>query len=214
MASARGCARAPCRARRAGSQRSALWKRPRQDARHSDASTRRSTASSRSCRRAKASPFMAGAPSVPHQRPRDGLGQRADAGGAGLEPPHGIAVVEAHATAWPGSTFKGRVVALLPEVDPQTRTLTARVVDRQRGDRLVPGMFVTLDFAGQPERAAARRAERSGDRDRRAQGRHRRARAAAASMSRSEDRRRRGRQDRDPVGARRRASRSCCRASS
>ena len=34
------------------------------------------------------------------------------------------AKVEARATGWPGTMFDGRVIALLPQVDPQTRTLT------------------------------------------------------------------------------------------
>ena len=54
--------------------------------------------------------------------------------------------VEAHATAWPGTTFKGHVIALLPDVDAQTRTLTARVAIDNQGFRLSPGMYVTLDF--------------------------------------------------------------------
>lgn len=59
-------------------------------------------------------------------------------------------MVEARATAWPGMTFKGRVAALLPEVDPQTRTLTARIVIDNPGFKLAPGMFVSLEFVGMP----------------------------------------------------------------
>jgi membrane fusion protein, copper/silver efflux system len=58
--------------------------------------------------------------------------------------------VEAQATAWPGVAFKGRVLALLPDVDPQTRTLTARVAIDNDGRRLFPGMYLTLDFASSP----------------------------------------------------------------
>jgi membrane fusion protein, copper/silver efflux system len=54
--------------------------------------------------------------------------------------------VEAHATAWPGATFKGRVIAFLPQVDPQTRTLTVRVALDNPDFRLSPGMWVALDF--------------------------------------------------------------------
>jgi Cu(I)/Ag(I) efflux system membrane fusion protein len=61
--------------------------------------------------------------------------------------------VEAHATAWPGAVFKGRVIALLPDVNPQTRTLTARVALYNSNDRLVPGMYVTLEFALAPGKA-------------------------------------------------------------
>jgi membrane fusion protein, copper/silver efflux system len=60
--------------------------------------------------------------------------------------------VTAHATAWPGAQFKGRVAALLPEVDQQTRTLPARVVVENAATKLAPGMFVSLEFKGQDER--------------------------------------------------------------
>lgn len=56
--------------------------------------------------------------------------------------------VEAHATAWPGTAFKGHVIALLPEMDPETRTLTARVALENPDDKLSPGMYVSLDFTG------------------------------------------------------------------
>jgi Cu(I)/Ag(I) efflux system membrane fusion protein len=58
------------------------------------------------------------------------------------------ATVEAHPTAWPGTTFKGRVIALLPQVDPQTRTLTVRIGLDNPDSRLSPGMWVALDFTG------------------------------------------------------------------
>ncbi len=58
------------------------------------------------------------------------------------------ATVEAHATAWPGSTFSGRVTALLPEVDVATRTMSVRVAIDNPDFRLAPGMFVSLEFAG------------------------------------------------------------------
>lgn len=57
---------------------------------------------------------------------------------------------EVRATAWPGSTFKGQVIALLPDLDRQTRTLTARVAIENPGRKLAPGMYVTLDFTGPP----------------------------------------------------------------
>jgi Cu(I)/Ag(I) efflux system membrane fusion protein len=58
------------------------------------------------------------------------------------------AKVRALATGWPGTTFDGRVIALLPEVDRETRTLTARISLENKEGRLSPGMYVTLDFAG------------------------------------------------------------------
>ena len=60
--------------------------------------------------------------------------------------------VEARAAALPGRTFKGRVSAILPEVDAATRTLKARVELANPGGLLVPGMFATINFS-----AAARR---------------------------------------------------------
>ena len=60
--------------------------------------------------------------------------------------------VEAHAAALPGRTFKGRVSAILPEVNAATRTLKARVELANPGGALVPGMFATVNFS-----AAARR---------------------------------------------------------
>ncbi len=58
------------------------------------------------------------------------------------------AMVEARATGWPGMVFKGRVIAMLPDVDPATRTLTARVSIENRDEKLSPGMYVGLDFTG------------------------------------------------------------------
>lgn len=58
--------------------------------------------------------------------------------------------VEVRATAWPGTTFKGRVAALLPDVNLETRTLPARIVVDNSDFKLVPGMFVSLEFVGMP----------------------------------------------------------------
>lgn len=56
--------------------------------------------------------------------------------------------VTAQATGWPGMAFKGRVNALLPEMDLQTRTRTARIrLDNEEG-KLVAGMYVTVEFSG------------------------------------------------------------------
>jgi Cu(I)/Ag(I) efflux system membrane fusion protein len=56
------------------------------------------------------------------------------------------AKVQAKSPALPGMTFDGRVQALLPEVNPTTRTLKARVELANPGARLVPGMFVQMQF--------------------------------------------------------------------
>jgi len=56
------------------------------------------------------------------------------------------AKVQARSPAAPGATFEGRVQALLPEVNPTTRTLKARLELANPGGRLVPGMFVQMQF--------------------------------------------------------------------
>jgi Cu(I)/Ag(I) efflux system membrane fusion protein len=55
--------------------------------------------------------------------------------------------VEARVAAYPQERFKGRVAALLPEVDPATRTIRARIELANPGGILTPGMFATVDFA-------------------------------------------------------------------
>ncbi|HWH73828.1 MAG TPA: efflux RND transporter periplasmic adaptor subunit [Methylibium sp.] len=54
--------------------------------------------------------------------------------------------VEARSPGVPGSVFRGSVQALLPEVSPATRTLKARVQFANPEGRLVPGLFVTMQF--------------------------------------------------------------------
>ncbi len=56
------------------------------------------------------------------------------------------AKVQAKSTAIPGIGFDGKVQAILPEVNPVTRTLKARVELANPGGRLVPGMFVQMQF--------------------------------------------------------------------
>jgi Cu(I)/Ag(I) efflux system membrane fusion protein len=56
--------------------------------------------------------------------------------------------------ALPGRRFAGAVEALLPDVDPMTRTLTARVVLDNPDGALVPGMYPDLELTptdGAPE---------------------------------------------------------------
>lgn len=62
--------------------------------------------------------------------------------------------VTATSPALPGETFEGRVQALLPEVNPATRTLKARMELANPGARLVPGMFVRMSFADERENKA------------------------------------------------------------
>src|SRR5438874_12212994 len=55
--------------------------------------------------------------------------------------------VEARTPAVFGTVFKGRVSAILPEVNPATRTIKARIELANPGGQLVPGMFATISFA-------------------------------------------------------------------
>ena len=55
--------------------------------------------------------------------------------------------VEAHTPALPGAVFKGKVGAILPEVDLATRTLKARIELSNPAGRLVPGMFATINVS-------------------------------------------------------------------
>lgn len=64
------------------------------------------------------------------------------------------AKVRARSPAVPGMDFDGTVQALLPEVNATTRTLKARMALANPGHRLVPGMFVAMDFMDmRPEKA-------------------------------------------------------------
>ena len=55
--------------------------------------------------------------------------------------------VEARTPALPGTTFKGRVNAILPEVVMATRTLKVRIEVANASGQLLPGMFATINFA-------------------------------------------------------------------
>lgn len=55
--------------------------------------------------------------------------------------------VIAQAPAWPGHQFQGRVLGVLPDVDPQTRTVGVRIAIDNAGRRLSPGMFVSVSFS-------------------------------------------------------------------
>jgi Cu(I)/Ag(I) efflux system membrane fusion protein len=54
------------------------------------------------------------------------------------------APVEARSPATPGSVFKGKVQAILPEINPSTRTVKARIELVNTGGALSPGMFVSI----------------------------------------------------------------------
>jgi Cu(I)/Ag(I) efflux system membrane fusion protein len=57
-------------------------------------------------------------------------------------------VASASLAAFPGETFGGRVTAILPQAQAESRTLTARIELPNAGGRLRPGMFATVRFAG------------------------------------------------------------------
>ncbi len=56
--------------------------------------------------------------------------------------------VEAEFPAYPGERFAGQVESLLPDIDAATRTQTARIVLKNPGHRIAPGMFARLTFTG------------------------------------------------------------------
>jgi Cu(I)/Ag(I) efflux system membrane fusion protein len=53
---------------------------------------------------------------------------------------------QATLAAFPGETLSGRVSAILPETQIDSRTLTVRIELPNRGGRLRPGMFATVSF--------------------------------------------------------------------
>lgn len=56
--------------------------------------------------------------------------------------------VIATSPAFPGKTFEGTIERLLPQVDPTTRTVRARMVLSNPDGELLPGMFVDMQLAG------------------------------------------------------------------
>ncbi len=51
-------------------------------------------------------------------------------------------------TAFPGETFGGRIIAILPTAQAESRTLTVRIELVNRGGRLRPGMFAQVGLGG------------------------------------------------------------------
>lgn len=60
------------------------------------------------------------------------------------------AAVQARVDARPGEIFPGRIEALLPQVDPASRTQTARIVLDNSEGRLAPGMFARVTLTPGP----------------------------------------------------------------
>jgi Cu(I)/Ag(I) efflux system membrane fusion protein len=56
--------------------------------------------------------------------------------------------------AYPGERLTGRIAAILPDVNPATRTLKARVEIANPHGKLKPGMYATVDFTGDSGRTA------------------------------------------------------------
>ncbi|WP_411286403.1 efflux RND transporter periplasmic adaptor subunit [Phenylobacterium sp.] len=56
--------------------------------------------------------------------------------------------VTATLTAFPGQTFSGRVTAILPQAQADSRTLTARIELPNPAGRLRPGMYASVQFGG------------------------------------------------------------------
>jgi Cu(I)/Ag(I) efflux system membrane fusion protein len=55
--------------------------------------------------------------------------------------------------AYPGEAFTGRVTAVLPQAQAESRTLTVRIELPNPGGRLKPGMFASVQFGGAPQPA-------------------------------------------------------------
>lgn len=61
--------------------------------------------------------------------------------------------VTATLAAYPDQTFNGRVTAILPQAQAESRTLTARIELPNPGGRLKPGMFAGVQFGGMAQPA-------------------------------------------------------------
>ncbi len=64
-----------------------------------------------------------------------------------MEEVHAGNAVEVRTSSLPGVVFRGKINAVLPDVDPATRTVKARIELANPGQQLVPGMFVSVDFS-------------------------------------------------------------------
>ena len=61
--------------------------------------------------------------------------------------------VTAELTAFPGETFTGRVSAILPTTQTDSRTLSVRIELPNKGGKLRPGMFATVHLGGNSNQA-------------------------------------------------------------
>lgn len=60
---------------------------------------------------------------------------------------------QATLSAFPGESFAGRVIAILPTAQADSRTLTVRIELTNRGGRLKPGMFASVSLGGDQHQA-------------------------------------------------------------
>lgn len=61
--------------------------------------------------------------------------------------------VQARFAAWPGEVFNGRIAAVLPEANRETRTLRVRIELPNKGGKLRAGMYAQATLAGAAESA-------------------------------------------------------------
>ncbi len=61
--------------------------------------------------------------------------------------------ITAELTAFPGETFTGRVAAILPTAQAESRTLSVRIELPNKGGKLRPGMFATVHLNGNNSQA-------------------------------------------------------------
>ena len=64
------------------------------------------------------------------------------------------ASIDANLTAFPGQPLQGRIIALLPSADPQTRTVTVRSELPNATGKLRPGMFAAVSLNSTTEQPA------------------------------------------------------------
>lgn len=61
--------------------------------------------------------------------------------------------VDAHLNAYPGETFTGRVIAVLPQADVETRTVQVRIELPNKRARLRPGMFAQIQLRAEADQS-------------------------------------------------------------
>ena len=67
--------------------------------------------------------------------------------------------IEARSTAFPGEVFEGQIRSVSNQIDPTTRSITARAVIDNSDDRLRPGLLMTVTLFKSPRTATLAREE-------------------------------------------------------